>query len=241
MRLAVQPSQRKAVEQWDSLKDRLAEYGAELSFVIPREGLPDMVFTANAGLYLKDKNVFVLSNFKYEQRGPETWWFHQFFAEQGVRVVVPACKFEGAGDALFLGGTLVGGYGFRTDRALYQEIGPMLDKEPVTVQLVDPHFYHLDTCFCPLADQDYLIYPGAFDAEGLEAIRGLGGREIAIDEVEAKKFACNAVQVGKTVIMPSGCPNTMQKLQESGYAPVATDMSEFLKSGGACKCLTLEI
>lgn len=240
MDLTKQVNHNLAVEQWDSLNDRLKEFGAEIKLVRPQAGLPDMVFTANAGLYLKKAQKVILSNFFFEERQKEQWWFHQFFTDQKMAVLTPVSKFEGAGDALFLGDHLIAGHGFRSDPLAYKEMSLLVD--PIClVKLIDPRFYHLDTCFCPLDGMDYLIFPKAFDAESLAAIRALGGNEIEVPTIEATQFACNAVQLKKTVILPSGCEETMNKLTAAGYNPVATPMSEFIKAGGACKCLTMEI
>jgi len=88
---------------------------------------------------------------------------------------------------------------------------------------------------------DYLIWPGAFSSDALQKIRSLGGNEIDVPENEARQFACNAVVVGKNVILPSDCPTTEKKLQSAGYTTFPLEMSEFIKSGGACKCLTLRL
>lgn len=228
--------------QWSSLGDRLKEHGAEVLSVKPREGLPDMVFTANAGLILKDSRTFILSNFKYDQRKGEEQWFLEWFLGRGFMVKTPKHHFEGAGDALMFNGKIVCGYGFRSDEAVYDEIRDFVGGRPlVKAELIDSRFYHLDTCFCPLAGTDYLIYPKAFSETALGNIRGIGGNEIAVPDEEAVKFACNAVVIDRTVIMPKGCPVTMQKLEQASYNPVPVDMSEFIKAGGACKCLTIEV
>jgi N-dimethylarginine dimethylaminohydrolase len=241
MKLENQSNSQKVVEQYNYLCDRIEEFHGKIVNVKPREGLPDMVFTANAGLYLKEHKSIVLSNFKHEERQKEQAWFFDFFTQLEIKVHVPMSVFEGAGDALFLGEKLVGAYGFRSEESIYREIRPLLASDPVVVRLTDDRFYHLDTCFCPLENNDYMIFPGAFESSGLEAIRALGGNEIEVPENEACQFACNAVQIGQSVIMPTGCPVTMDKLSKAGYKPSATDMGEFLKSGGACKCLTLQI
>lgn len=241
MHLGVLVDRKKAVEQWNTLHDAIMEHGGKLLHVAPQDGLPDMVFTANAGLLLKDINTVILSNFKHEERRAEQWWFHEFFITQKLKVHVVASYYEGAGDSLFLGETLIGGYGFRSDQEVYSEIRHFLKNDPIPVRLVDPRFYHLDTCFCPLSDLDYLIFPGAFDQESLEQIRSLNGRELEVSENEAKNFACNAVLIGKTVILPSECPKTCEMLEQAGYQPVPIPMTEFLKSGGACKCLTMAL
>ena len=235
-----QSNHQKAIEQWDNLRDRIEEHGGEVSYLKPHPGLPDMVFTANAGIIIKDSKTFIASNFKHEERKGEEEHFISWFANNDYKIAYPIAPFEGAGDALSLGDTLIKGYGFRSELSGYESIQPLL-KDSILVNLIDNRFYHLDTCFCPLSKNDYMIFPDAFLAEDLEKIRSLGFEEITVPEDEAAKFACNAICIDNAVILPSGCPNTMQMLQNKGYTAVPVDMSEFLKSGGACKCLTLEI
>ena len=224
-----------AISQWNALKDKLRELGARVQCVPPREGLPDMVFTANAGLILKDSSHVVLSSFHHKERQGEEEHFRQWFEQNGYTVTSLHYPFEGAGDALYFGDVLVHGYGFRSDERNQIE----LDGPVQFVRLVDPFFYHLDTCFCPLNDMDYLIWEGAF--EDASPIRSLGGKEISVSEEDARKFACNSVCIGKDIVIPSGCESTMEKLREFGYTPHEVEMTEFMKSGGACKCLTLAL
>lgn len=233
-----------AVQQWGDLKNKLKELGAEILLIDPVENLPDMVFTANAGLVLKDIHTIILSNFKHDERKGEEIWFRTFFARHDYRVIQPNRHFEGAGDALFLLDYVVCAHGFRSDYDAYAEIAHLISEPVIYVKLIDFRFYHLDTCFCPLGDGDYMIFPGAFDSHSLDAIRivkNAGGEEITVPEDEALKFACNAVVIGDNVVLPSGCPQTMEMLREAGYIPHPVDMTEYLKSGGACKCLTLAL
>lgn len=244
MDLARQVNSSKAVEQWSNLRERLEEHGGAIRFLKDQESLPDLVFTANGALLCKNNKV-IIANFKYEERKKEEEWFVQWFAEEKYQFYYPSIPFEGAGDALYFRDesgleTLICGYGFRSDEHICKEISGMIGNY-ISVQLVDPYFYHLDTCFCPLSNSYYLIYPSAFSTTGLESIRALKGKEIIVPEEEAKLFACNSVCLGDKVIMPSGCPTTMRLLEKAGYIPVPVDMSEFIKAGGACKCLTLEI
>lgn len=224
----------KAINQWNSLVAKIEELGAKIHLVEPVAGLPDMVFTANAGLILKNKDI-ILSKFAHPERSGEEDYFDRWFSQNGYKVIRSEKTYEGAGDSLYLGNFLIGGYGFRTDPEIY------LNLTNFVVRLVNPYFYHLDTCFCPLEGMDYMIFPGAFDQLSLEMIRGLGATELAVPEDEAKFFACNSVRVGRNVILPAGCPETMLLLEKHGYTPHPLEMSEFIKSGGACKCLTLAI
>jgi len=150
-------------------------------------------------------------------------------------------SFEGAGDALFCGDTLYGGYRIRSDAALHQKIGEYLDVRIIPLELVDPYFYHLDTCFCPLAPGEAIWHPPAFDDYGQQAIREHVSQLIEVEQHEAERFACNAVVVGRTVITNTGCENLHKELAARGYEPVATPLDEFVKAGGSAKCLTLRL
>lgn len=228
----------KAIKQWTELEGTLRYLNSKILKISPRRNLPDMVFTANAGFFPKNQETFVLSNFFHSERKGEEFWFKKFFDSEGFHVKEINMPFEGAGDCLYLGGNLIGGYGFRTNKEVYDSL---VNDDVTKVKLVDPYFYHLDTCFCPLQSNDYLIWPGAFESSSLESIRKIGRHELAIPEEEAKQFACNAIMIEKNVILPSNCPKTESILNEFGYKTFPLEMSEFIKAGGACKCLTLEI
>ena len=136
-----------------------------------------------------------------------------------------------------------GGYLQRTDIRAYRYVGEFLGQEILPLELVDPRFYHLDTCFCPLSGGEVVWFPGAFDRYGQAAVteRFPAEKRIAVLEEEAVRFACNAVCIGKHVVIPEGSPITMERLEKLGYTPHAVGLSEFIKSGGAAKCLTLAL
>jgi len=225
--------------QWERLAHKI-NHLAEPIVLDGVQGLPDMVFTANAALILKSGTA-VLSKFKHKERTGEEELFKKFFHDLGLVVEQPESYFEGAGDALYLKSTLIGGYGFRSDKVFYEEFADKLG-EVVTAKLVDPYFYHLDTCFCPLNDEgDYLIYPPAFDSESLKNIREVGRIGIEVPESDARQFSCNAIVIGQDIILPSGCEETESQLQNMGYTTHPMMMTEFIKAGGACKCLTLKL
>lgn len=226
--------------QWEKLAYNLNKL-SKLSVLDGIRGLPDMVFTANAGLVIKGTRKVVLSHFKHKERSEEELHFRHFFEKEHFEIFQPASYFEGAGDALYLGDTLIGGYGFRTDEVFYKEAEDILG-DVKTVKLIDPRFYHLDTCFCPLNKNcDYLIYPNAFDQSDLKKIKESGNIGIEVNEEEATMFACNAVVIEDTVILPDSCFDTNEQLQAIGFKTIPIPMTEFIKSGGACKCLTLRL
>jgi N-dimethylarginine dimethylaminohydrolase len=227
--------------QWKALDDALSDLGVAIELLEPVAGLPDLVFTANAGLVFR--GLFLSSRFRFGVRQGETPHFDAWFAAHGFRVEhLPASLyFEGAGDALFCGETLLAGYRFRSDARAHQWVGDRLGVEVLPLELVDPRFYHLDTCFCPLAEGEAIYYPGAFDDYGRSVLRDRIGRLIPVSAEEAVSFSCNAVVVGRTVILNEGTPKLTRSLAEGGYEVRPLRLTEFIKAGGSAKCLTLRL
>lgn len=230
-----------AQEQWKRLRETLERFGAKIELMQPIAGLPDLVFTANAGLVFGKR--FISSRFRHDFRAGETPHFDSWFASHGFEVehLSEELYFEGAGDALFCGDSLFAGYRIRSDAAGHQELGKRLGIQVLPMELVDRRFYHLDTCFCPLSTEDCLFFPGAFDNYGKRVLRSHIPNLIKVSEEEAMNFACNAVVVGKNVVMNSGCPVIMEQLTKLGYEPEEVGLGEFLKSGGSAKCLTIRL
>jgi N-dimethylarginine dimethylaminohydrolase len=228
-----------ARQQWEGLHTALKSLGCDVQLAPPQPGLPDMVFTANAGLVSGKK--FIRSNFRYAERRGEEAHFDRWFGERGYETIAlpEGCFFEGEGDALFCGDVLFCGYRFRSDIRSHEMIGKILSCLVISVELVQDRFYHLDTCFCPLPDGAAMWYPAAFDDYGQRAIRNQIKDLVDVAPEEAACFACNAVVLGKQIVLPEGCPRLVATLHERGYETHALPMTEFLKAGGACKCLTL--
>jgi N-dimethylarginine dimethylaminohydrolase len=225
--------------QWQELCAKLESLGAKVELVAPRKGLPDMVFTANAGL-VAGRRVF-LARFRHKERQGEETVFEQWFAEHGFTVEkLPAGKFfEGEGDALFCGENLFCGYRLRSDVRSHEFLSSQLGCLTVSLELVDDYFYHLDTCFCPLPDGRAFYFPGAFDEYGRRAIREHVKDAMEVTADEARHFACNAVVLGREIVLPEGSPKLCEALQTWGYRTHPLPMTEFIKAGGACKCLVL--
>ena len=229
-----------AWKQWKTLYQLLAnEIGAKVELVVPVAGLPDCVFTANAGLLAGD--TFIASSFRYPERAREEFHWQSWFESKGYRVVrlPPDLRFEGEGDLLAAGDLLLAGYTFRSDREAVERVGRLLRKEVLALELADPWFYHLDTCACPLTDGSILYYPGAFTAEGRALIEDRFPDAIQVPEEEARRFACNSVVIGRHVVISANCPVVGAELRARGYKVHEVDVSEFLKAGGGPKCLVL--
>ena len=230
-----------AREQWQQLHDRLTELGAKVSLLAPVSGLPDLVFTANAAMVYRQ--TAIVSRFRHAQRQGEEELDAVWLAANGFKVqrLPDDHYFEGAGDALFCGDTLFAGYRQRSDAGTLQEVGSLVSCRVIPLELVDPYYYHLDTCFCPLAPGEAIYFPGAFDDYGRKVLSELVPNLLEVAAEEAQSFACNAVVVGRTVVTNTGCPQLHAALAERGYAALATPLGEFVKAGGSAKCLTLRL
>lgn len=240
----------RARAQWDALRAAYERVGMEVSVVAGQPGLPDMVFCANQTLpYLTPggQRGAILSRMHAPQRKPEVEHYARFFESEGYEVTgldpdLPG-DFEGMGDALWHPGRylLWGGYGYRTDRGVYDRLGDKMGFPVLPLHLEDPDFYHLDTCLCPLDEHTALVYPGAFDDEGLATIRAHFARVLEAPEHEARDlFACNAHSPdGRHVFIQRGCTETNAMLREAGFEVVELDTDEYLKSGGSVFCMKL--
>lgn len=233
-----------AKRQWENLRDALKPH-AELVFQPPEPGLPDLVFTANAGLVV-DGQVIV-SRFRSKERQAEEPFDRAWFAKNSLTLLAwpQSIPFEGAGDALLdRGQKLIWvGHGFRSDVAAPAEIEKVTKRRTVALKLVDPRFYHLDTCLCPLEGGYLLYFPAALDRDSQEKIEALVPPEkrIAVNDEDALRFSCNAVDLNHHVFMNDASEALQNRLRQTGFTPVLTPLSEFLKAGGGAKCLTLKL
>jgi N-dimethylarginine dimethylaminohydrolase len=231
---------RRAWSQWEALRTTYRDLGVEVVLADPVPGLPDMVFTANAGVVHGER--VVLSRFRHSQRQAEESRWRGLFEGWGTPTFDTGdLAFEGAGDALFVAETLVCGHGFRTDPAAIPLVARSLGVDVVALELVDPRFYHLDTCFCPLDPRTILFAPAAFSAGSRETVRRLAPRVIEVAADVAAGFACNAMPIGDVVISSTAVETLRVPLREAGYRVLGLPMSEFIKSGGGVRCLSLPV
>jgi N-dimethylarginine dimethylaminohydrolase len=231
----------RARDQWETLVRTLRDAGASVEVLAPRPGLPDLVFTANAGFV--NGRCFVPSRFRHPQRQGETPHYVEWFSANGFTVaeLPPDVSHEGAGDALPFGGVFLSGYRFRSDAAAHVELSRLAGVPVRPVELSDARYYHLDLTFCPLDGRRALMAPHAWDSYGRKVVEALVPEPFVLDQEETAAFCCNSVVVGTTVVMPACTPRVGRRLTEWGFDVAVVDVSEFQKAGGACRCLTLAL
>lgn len=238
----------RARAQWERLVATLQEAGAEVETIEQDVEVPDLVFTANAGIV--SGSTFVPSHFRHPERQPETERFATWFADHGYTVerLPTELSHEGAGDALPFGvdaspgaPVLLSGYRFRSDAPASTALSTLTGAVVRPIELVDERLYHLDITFCPLDDRHALCGALGWDRYGRAVVESLVPEPLWLTDEETLAFTANSVVVGTTVVMPQVPPRVGRLLEGWGFDPVAVDVGEFLKAGGACRCLTLAL
>jgi N-dimethylarginine dimethylaminohydrolase len=228
-----------AVAQWEHLRDTYLRLGHVIDLVAPVPGLPDMVYAANGGLILN--GTAVVARFKYPQRQHESVAYADWMRSQGYTPVRTQHVNEGQGDLLPVGETILAGTGFRTDPRAHAEIAEIFGRPVVSLQLVDPRFYHLDTALSVLDDATIAYYPPAFTESSRAQLETLFPDAIVVESADAYVFGLNVVSDGRHVVYPAAAVGFAEQLTQAGFEPIGVEMSELIKGGGSVKCCTLEV
>jgi len=231
----------EAKKQWDTLYDVYKnKLGWDVQLISPVENLPDMVFTANGALVIKGK--VALPTFRAPDRQPETKLFRKWFEDNGYTdFIEPKYDFEGEGDALLWNNTLFAGYPWRSDQASHKELEEFFNIKLVPVQLADARFYHLDTCLTIVNETAVSVWPKAFTEDSLRRIRETVPNVIEASDEDTLAYGLNAMSDGKNIVLSDKATGLIAKYKEMGMNVYPVPISEYQKSGGGVKCLTLEL
>jgi N-dimethylarginine dimethylaminohydrolase len=230
-----------AHRQWQNLYGIYSEkLNWQVELIQPIKGLPDMVFATDSCVIIGDK--VMLSNFRYQQRRPETKLYQKWFSDHGFHdLKIAKHRFEGGGDNLVCGQRILAGYGFRSDKESHQELADYFGMEVIDIRLINPYFFHLDTCLAALNSDTIAFYPGAIDQPSAKRLKRIFPNIIEASPDEARGFGLNAVSDGHTVITSNGSDSLLQKYKSYDFKVMSTPITEFRKSGGGVKCMTLQL
>ena len=234
-----------AVRQWEVLYRTYLDLGFDVHLIDPIDGLPDMVYAANGGFVID--NIAYGASFTYPERQPEGPAYMDWFGEEGFDVRMPKNVNEGEGDFLLVGDVILAGTGFRSASNSHDELAGISDREVVTLELVNPNFYHLDTAIAVLDPQpghpnpNIAYLPSAFNEEGLAILRARFPDAILVTEEDASVLGLNSFSDGYNVVIAARAKDFERQLLERGYNPIGVDLSELLLGGGGVKCCTLEL
>jgi N-dimethylarginine dimethylaminohydrolase len=225
--------------QWEQLHDLYLQLGHSVDLVEPVPGLPDMVYAANGGLIID--GTALVARFKYPQRQQESGAYGAWLQSQGFNAVNAKHVNEGQGDLLPVGDIILAGHGFRTVLRAHSEIAGIFGRRVISLELVDPRFYHLDTALTVLDDTTIAYYPPAFSYVSRAHLETLFPDAIVVESADAYVFGLNAVSDGRHVVHPAAAVGFAEQLADAGFEPIGIDLSELLKGGGSVKCCTLEV
>ena len=228
-----------AVAQWQTLHDAYLGLGYDVELIDPIDGLDDMVYAANGGFTL-DGHAYG-ARFTYAERIPEGPAYMRWFADNGFQVHEPQHVNEGEGDMLLSRGAILAGHGFRTSLESHDELRGIFDREVVSLRLVDPRFYHLDTAMAILDDDTVAYLPAAFDDAGRAELARRYPDAVLVDEADASVLGLNSFGDGRTMVIAERATGFERQLRERGYETIGLDLSELLLGGGGIKCCTLEL
>ena len=232
-----------ALAQWQVLHDTFVGLGYDVQLIDPIEGLPDMVYAANGGFVID--GIAYGAKFTYAERQPEGPAYMEWFRAAGLDVREPVEVNEGEGDFLLVGDAILAGTGFRSHSRSHEELAAIFGREVVTLRLVDPNFYHLDTAVAvldPTPGQEHIAYlPSAFDEASVALLQARFPDAIIVNETDAAVLGLNSFSDGYHVVIASRATDFERQLREHGYHPIGVDLSELLLGGGGVKCCTLEL
>jgi N-dimethylarginine dimethylaminohydrolase len=228
-----------AVAQWTTLRDTYLGLGFTVDLIDPVPGLPDMVFAANGATVID--GVVLGAQFTYPERAAEAPAYLEWFARNGFVTHEAKAVNEGEGDILLAGDRILAGTGFRTDVSAHLEAQEHFGRPVISLQLVDPRYYHLDTALTVLSPDNVAYYPGAFSPGSQAVLRRLYPDAVMATALDAAVLGLNAVSDGRRVVLPSAATRLAGELAAKGYEPIPVDVSELHKAGGGPKCCTLEV
>jgi N-dimethylarginine dimethylaminohydrolase len=228
-----------AIEQWTRLRDTYRELGHRVDEIDPIPGLPDMVFAANGATVVD--GVAYGAHFRYPERAPEAPAYLNWLANAGFGTHEAKARNEGEGDLLVTERFILAGTGFRTELAAHAEAQELFGRPVITLQLVDPRYYHLDTALTVLGSDTIAYLPGAFSPSSQRVLAQLFPDAILASPADGSVLGLNAVSDGHHVVLAAAATGLAGQLSERGFAPVPVDLSELLKAGGGPKCCTLEL
>ena len=228
-----------ALQQWTVLYDTYVDLGFTVQLIDPLPGLPYMVYAANGGFVLD--GIAYGARFHYPERQPEGPAYMEWFRSKGLDVREPQETNEGEGDFLLVGDTILAASGFRSDTSSHQEIADIYGREVVSLQLVNPSYYHLDTALAVLDSTTIAYLPSAFDEESLTVLHQRYPDAIIATEEDAAILGLNSFSDGHNVVIAERATTFAKDLRDRGFNPIGVELSELLLGGGGVKCCTLEL
>lgn len=234
-----QPDKAKAIEQHEAIIQAHRDAGRAIEYLPTVAGIPDMIYVANSGLTRGNKVILSLLP---KERQPETPHYRKWFQDNDWEVIEPPYLFSGQGDALPLGDNIIMGTGWRTDVRMHAFVAQELGYNVIPIQTLSQEWYDCDLAVSILRDDLIAFCPEAMDEASQERLKNILGIDyIIVSLEEAKKFACNLVSDGETVVMTNDAPELQAAIESRGLKTILCATDQLAKGGGAIRCTSLAL
>jgi N-dimethylarginine dimethylaminohydrolase len=231
--------QSLAMAQWVSLYETYQRIGIAVELIDPIEGLPDMVYAANGGFVLD--GIAYGAKFRHAERAPEGPAYLAYLASQGYEAREAREVNEGEGDFLLVGDVILAAHGFRSEGGSHEELASIFRRPVVSLTLINPSYYHLDTALAVLDENTIAYLPSAFDDESNRVLRERFPDAIIANDEDAAFLGLNLYSDGQNVVMAEQATTLRRDIEARGYITHGVNLSELLLGGGGVKCCTLEL
>ena len=211
----------RAVAQWQDLHDTYRRLGHTVDLVEPVPGLPDMVYAANAGLIIN--GAAIVARFKHAERADEATAYAAWMGGRATTGGHPPCQ-RGPGRSAGGRHDDPGGHRVSHRPRAHDEVAAMTGMPVVSLELVDPRFYHLDTALTVLDDTTIAYYPPAFTARSRALLQQLFPDAIEVSSTDAYVLGLNAVSDGRHVVHPAQATGFAEQLYHAGFHPIGVDL-----------------
>ena len=228
--------------EWRGLYRLLrGELDVRVDLLEPRPDMPRLVLAASGGFVWKD--TFIAGRPRDLSRRPESEAWANFFLVRGYAMpaLPEGSTFDGGRDLVVAHGTLFAGYRTDDDLAAHQALSGILGHEIRSLRLSDGWDWPLDTCLCPLGDDEALYHPEAFHAEARKILEDNLPGMWPVDVGEARRFGCNVLVADGNAILPEGCESTAVRLEQEGLRVHCLPVESYLPYGAGPGALALKI
>ena len=210
------PDARRTASGSNSTR-RCRASASSVELMTPQPGLPDLVFTANAGLVFNER--FFSSQFPARGPGSRGAAFRCLVCRPTAskwNTCPKACSSRGPAMPSSAARRCLPAIASAATCAAISTSATLLHARCCPLELVNPLFYHLDTCFCPLAPGRPSTIPERSTVMASRCWKRTSRSCWRSTSRKRTRFGCNAVVVGKTVITTAGCERLAADLQSLG-------------------------
>lgn len=220
-----------AMQQHRQYQLALSSLGCEIVTVPTETGLADSVFIEDTAIVLDEIAVLCLPG--VESRRAEVAGVADILKQYRTLASIEHPGTLDGGDLLRIGNVVYAGLSTRSNRSGIEQFRGIIANYGLSVETIEmTKCLHLKSAVSEVAPDSLLINPDWIS-------KSLFRNFELIDVDKEEPYAANALRVGTSVVYPSSCPLTMEKLAQRGFEVTPVDVSELQKAEGSVTCCSL--